>query len=556
METESGDIEKSAERNTEDRLRAMSNMGENRMMDWLLRRHGWADVLILLVAALLRLWALDLKPAHFDEGVNGYFVDQITRDGFYQYDPTNFHGPLHFYILFVMQTLFGRSIEVLRLPLALAGVACVGLLLFGFRRHFSATACRFAAAAMAVSPGFVFYSRYAIHETWLVLFLILITLGIGGLWRDGAKRHLWTIGIGLAGAVMMKETWIIHVIALVLAGLTLNGLELFSKSAPRPWAAPEWTMDDVMIVAAICLAVVLFFFTGGLLDPSGVFGFIEAFAKWTRTGMGKTGHEKSPLYWWELLSMYEWPVLVGVVASLLVVLPNTDRFLRWVAIAGGGALAAYSIIAYKTPWCLIAWVWPFCLVFGVAVERLMQRLDRGVIGGLAAVLLLFSFWQSRTLNFVRFADEDEPYVYVQTTNDINKLLDPLRWQLARDPMTLFNPGHILQPENHPMLWLFGDRPAVSFDDQNGDPEVMDADWLLVDESITERVEERLTKHYFRTPVQIRGMSEFHSVLYLNEAAFGDFFPGREPEFRAEMESIELDFQGGKLPTKPDGKENP
>src|SRR4030095_15721590 len=165
METESGDIEKSAERNMDGRPGAMSNMGKSPRLEWLLQKHGWIDLLILLIAAVLRLWALDLKPAHFDEGVNGYLVDQITKNGVYHYDPTNFHGPLHFYILFAMQTLFGRGLWVLRLPLALAGVACVGLLLFGFRRHFSATACRFAALAMAVSPGFVFYARYAIHET-------------------------------------------------------------------------------------------------------------------------------------------------------------------------------------------------------------------------------------------------------------------------------------------------------------------------------------------------------------------------------------------------------
>jgi uncharacterized protein (TIGR03663 family) len=528
---------------------AMSNMGKSPRLEWLLQKRGWIDLLILLIAVVLRLWALDLKPAHFDEGVNGYLVDQITRNGVYQYDPTNFHGPLHFYILFAMQTLFGRGLWVLRLPLALAGGACVGLLLFGFRRHFSATACRFAAFAMAVSPGFVFYARYAIHETWLVFFLMLATLGVGGLWRDGAKRHLWVIGVGLAGAMMIKETWIIHVIAMVLAALTLRGLEFVAKSAPGPWAAPRWTIDDAAQVAAICLAVVVFFFSGCLLYPAGLGGFIEAFAQWTRTGLSKTGHEKPMSYWWQLMGIYEWPVLLGVAASLFVARPNTDRFLRWLAIFAGGTFAAYSIIAYKTPWCLIAWAWPYFLIFGAAVDWMMQRLDRGVVAALSAVLLLISLGECRTLNFKRYADENEPYVYVQTTTDINLLLDPLRWQLARDPTSILNSGHIIQPEQHPMLWLFGDRPNVTSDDQYGDPEEMDADWLLVDDSAADRVEKRLSRHYFRTPVQIRGMSDFHSILYLSEDAFGEFFTGREPELRPEEETLRLDLEGGKLPAK-------
>jgi uncharacterized protein (TIGR03663 family) len=503
----------------------------------------------------LRFWALDLKPAHFDEGVNGYFADEITKNGFYHYDPTNFHGPLHFYILFVMQTFFGREVAVLRAPLALAGVGCVALLLFAFRRHFSVTTCRIAALAMAVSPGFVFYSRYAIHETWLVLFLMLITLGIGGLWRDGKLRNLWVLGAGLSGAMMMKETWLIHVVAMALAVPTLWILERIFESAPRPWATPRWTVDDAARLSAICLAVVLFFFSGCLIDPSGLAGFVEAFVQWTRTGMGEvTGHEKSPIYWGELLVRYEWPVLFGLAGSVFVAFPRTDRFLRWLAIAAVGALMAYTIVKYKTPWCFIAWAWPFFLVFGAGVDRLMQRVDRGVVGGLTVVLLLISLGQCRTLNFERYADENEPYVYVQTTNDIKLLLDPLRWQVARNPQSLFNAGHVIQPEHHPLLWLLGDRPNVSWDDEYGDPEVMDADWLLVDATVTDRIEEKLSHHYFRTPVQIRGMAPDQSVLYLSEEVFRDFFPGREAELRPEERSIHLDLQGGKLPEKKVEKE--
>src|SRR5271170_2547157 len=114
------------------------------------RRHCLAAIILVLAFALRLVW-LDLKPAHFDEGVNGWFVDKITHEGFYHYDPTNFHGPLHFYALFVAQTLFGRSIWVLRMPIVLLSTACVGLVL-AFRRYFGESVCQLAALAMAVSP--------------------------------------------------------------------------------------------------------------------------------------------------------------------------------------------------------------------------------------------------------------------------------------------------------------------------------------------------------------------------------------------------------------------
>ena len=113
---------------------------------------------IILLATLLRLWALDLKPAHFDEGINGWFVDQMKASGFYHYDPENYHGPLYFYVLFVFLSLLGRNLWALRLPAVLASIASVWMAL-RFDRFFGSTAARLGALALAVSPAAVFYGR-------------------------------------------------------------------------------------------------------------------------------------------------------------------------------------------------------------------------------------------------------------------------------------------------------------------------------------------------------------------------------------------------------------
>src|ERR1041385_3805062 len=117
------------------------------MVKAMISRNLWISAAILALAFVLRVAWLDLKPAHFDEGVNGWFVDQMTHQGFYHYDPTNFHGPFHFYVLFLAQTLFGRSIGVLRMPIVLVSTACVGLVL-AFRRYIDERACQIAALAM------------------------------------------------------------------------------------------------------------------------------------------------------------------------------------------------------------------------------------------------------------------------------------------------------------------------------------------------------------------------------------------------------------------------
>ena len=131
------------------------------MTGWL-KQLSWIDIGILVIAAGLRITFLDIKPAHFDEGVNGWFADQMERTGYFRYDPTNYHGPLHFYFLFLSQTLFGRNLWALRLPAILPSLLAVWVAL-RFREHFGAATARIAALAMAVSPAYVFYGRYSIH---------------------------------------------------------------------------------------------------------------------------------------------------------------------------------------------------------------------------------------------------------------------------------------------------------------------------------------------------------------------------------------------------------
>src|ERR1041384_7711601 len=176
----------------------------------------WVPWLILGLAAFLRFFLLGIKPPHFDEGINGWFVDQVMKNGFYRYDPTNYHGPLHFYVLLLFESLFGRNVWALRLPVVLVSIACVWVAL-KFEPLVGRNVSRIAALAMAVSPGFVFYGRYAIHEVWLQFFSTMFILGMLGLWKSGRVNYLWYAGMGIAGMVLTKETYAIHFACAVIA---------------------------------------------------------------------------------------------------------------------------------------------------------------------------------------------------------------------------------------------------------------------------------------------------------------------------------------------------
>jgi len=580
-------------------------------------RIDWIFWGIIALGAFLRFLLLSMKPPHFDEGINGWFVDQMMHNGFYRYDPTNYHGPLHFYILFLAQSLFGRHIWALRLPVVLASIGSLFVTL-RFEPLVGKTISRVAALAMAISPAFVFYGRYSIHEVWLLLFSMLFILGLLGLWRFGTRGYLWCVGVGTAGMILTKETYIIHIgCALIAAGV----LWVSHNLTPLPdlkRARQQWDMVDLAIVAGTGIFFIIFFYSGTFLNWPGLKGLYQTFATWYQTGSKGNGHEKPWPYWLELTLRYEWPVLIGLVLCLACQFFKSF-VVRYLAIYGVGVFAAYSIIHYKTPWIIISVVWPLLFVFaagatarkiprrafyvvGMAVvgfvlgaafsyfvqtnampatvswanylraavemscaassvspvagdvgERLYtcalvgallgggfglmvgqsSRISEGVMRaiqrGAAGVALLMSLGMAIFLNYFHCSTDTEPYVYVQTYNDIDRLMKPLMRLVRSNPVNYRMVGHFIRTSTYPFPWLLGDFTSVGYYEHNNFPPKYDADFLVVQQDRIAEVEKKLHESYFTAPMTIRPYQD-PSRIYLNAKTFQYIFPGRKPDF--------------------------
>ncbi len=133
--------------------------------------------LITAVAAFLRFFELGLKPFHHDEGVNGFFLMSLFKDGMYRYDPANYHGPTLYYISLVFSKLFGLNTISVRASVAIFGVFTV-ILAFFLRSFIGKIGALSAALFIALSPGMVFISRYFIHEIFFVFLALAFVLSI------------------------------------------------------------------------------------------------------------------------------------------------------------------------------------------------------------------------------------------------------------------------------------------------------------------------------------------------------------------------------------------
>jgi uncharacterized protein (TIGR03663 family) len=539
----------------------------------------WTPWLVVGLAAFLRFFLLGMKPPHFDEGINGWFVDQLVKNGYYKYDPTNYHGPLHFYVLLLSQTLFGRNLIALRLPVVLVSIGCVWLTL-KFEPFVGRIVSRLAAMAMAVSPGFVFYGRYSIHEVWILFFTMLFFFGLFGLWKFGTAKYLWCAGMGLTGMILSKETYILHVACAIIAVPVCALSNYLSEIEDRRPAKQTWNYLDLAVVLGTGIALIVAFYSGFFFHWSGVKGLYQAYLPWFRTGSEGHGHEKSWYYWLALFSHYELPILAGLLACLFALQFKTLS-LRYLAIYGVGALMAYTIVKYKTPWCIISIIWPFLFTFGAMVTIAPLRFKgvtyrwfglvlvgllgytvfyavtndwpatwdhmwpywvtigtglllavltiRGMTEIIVALLIVWSFGHCVWLNCFRCTTDTEPYVYVQTYNDIYEFTDPLLKLAHADPRAYQLVGHIIRASPYPLPWILGDFGRVGYYEKDNVPEQLDADFLLVEQDKIATVESKLHGSYYTVPVTIRPYQD-PSKAYFSAKIFKGFFPGKWPNF--------------------------
>ncbi len=108
--------------------------------------------------------------------------------------------------------------------------------MFRFERFLGRRACAWAALAMTLSPGVLYYQRDAIHETWLVFFLVLGFWGLSGCGRRARNATSGPWAWRWPGMILTKETYLIHLGCLALAVPCLLLAESLQPSAGRSCA--------------------------------------------------------------------------------------------------------------------------------------------------------------------------------------------------------------------------------------------------------------------------------------------------------------------------------
>ncbi len=458
------------------------------------RASALALLLLAIVGALfLRTPQLGNRPLHNDEAVNATKLAALWEKGDYRYDPHEYHGPaLHYFSLPVLwlgsaKDASDLSDAQLRVVTVVFGVGII-LLLVLMRDALGRGASIWAALFLAVSPAFVFYSRYFIHEMLLVFFTLL-TLVTG--WRYvQTPKTSWAVltgaGVGLMFAT--KETFVLTLAALFFALLATRIWNHWrAQRSSQPAAAipkAKWTPPwRHMGAAAVAGGVVwLLFFTSFFTNAAGPLDSFKTYLPWLSRAGGDSPHIHPWYFYFERLLWFHpaksppWTeavilllALVGVVAGFFgncarVIQPAFVRFLSFFTF---GLMGIYTVISYKTPWCALNFWLGAILLAGVGaavlIESFRDRLTRGLMAGLIGVGVLHLGLQSWLLTRDFPADVRNPYVYAQTSPHERELTARVKAIARIAPEGFETVIKVIAPESYwPLPWSLRDFKNVGW----------------------------------------------------------------------------------------------
>jgi len=346
-------------------------------------------LLAMLIGTGLRVGNLETRPMHTDEAVQAYRMGNLLEGNGFEYDPSDGHGPG--LLLFSLPVTLIRGATsyseldetTLRLTPAIFGIILIAVALL-FRNLIGNIGTVIAALLTAISPMHVFFSRYYIMELPMVLLLAVFVYCI---WKYFCQQKLrWMTCAGAIAALMhaTKETFVISIFALTAAALIIWLIEeITSRRAARLHIIPLIKHISIGVLLCLFLSATLYsvFFT----NPEAIPKSYSTYMNYLERAEG-SGHEKPFLYYaqllgWKKMELYTWSELliltlaaVGALSTFLRHdLPErTQVFLRLLAAYALFTLLIYSVIPYKTPWSILAFLHAAILLAGFGFSSLIK----------------------------------------------------------------------------------------------------------------------------------------------------------------------------------------
>ena len=274
-------------------------------------------------------------------------------------------------------------------------------------------------------------------------------------------------GVGLGLMFTTKETFVITLAAMVLAGIATAWWTMARRPGVQDLLA-LWNWKHAALALGAAFAVWLLLFSSFFTNFHGLLDSARTYLPWLKRAGGHSPHNHPWSFYLERLAWFhpaKGPVwseglilvlaAVGAVVSLAGKKSPLHRFLALYTII---LTALYSAISYKTPWCLLNFYLGMILLAGVGAAALVAfcraRSWRVVMITVLTALTLQLSWQAWRASFVYSADRRNPYVYAQTSPDLLNLVQRTEGIARVAPTKFETVVKIIAPESDywPMPW--------------------------------------------------------------------------------------------------------
>jgi uncharacterized protein (TIGR03663 family) len=540
-----------------------------------------AGLALVLGAGLgFRAPCLSLRPMHNDEGVNAVKFRHLYVNNNYKYDPNEFHGPALPYATLPAAWLQGGGSfndfnEAAFRSVTVAFGAGLILLLLLLAPDFGRAETMWAALFTAISPAMVFYSRYYIHEMLLVFFTAWTFICF---WRCAKSgRAAWAIagGIGLGLMWATKETFILAIVAMAFAVGTAVVWEAW-RSVARPQSSfhhEERKGHEVLkesfssvflralrvlrgekiftkhLLAALVVGAVTaaLFFSSFFTNAAGPLDAFRAYLPWFRRAGGSAEHAHAWTFYFQRLLWFHvaggpfWSegfIVALAVAGVVAAMRGPSLLLRLIAFYTFWLTVIYTLLSYKTPWCLLGFYHGMILLAGAGAMLLWRACrapwSRPVAALVLAAGVIHLGWQSWRGNFgfdskgVPYcASAKNPYVYAQTLPDALRLVSTVEGIALANPEGYGTVMEVMARESYwPLPWYLRRFKNVGYWDKI--PDQPPAPIMIVSANLRANFDEQPGKtHLMAGYFELR--PEDFLELYVNTNLWAAYIKTLPPE---------------------------
>ena len=475
-------------------------------------------VLVTMSAFFVRLPGLENRPMHGDEANQAYKTGILIEDGTYTYDPHDHHGPTLYYLGMIASRIsgnhtFAETTETdFRIIPVLFGTGLIALLLI-LRPAIPPLALVSTAVLIAISPAFVFYSRYYIQEILLVFFTLLaIGLGYRYLRSPSLPRAL-TLGIAFSLMHATKETAIIAYFAMTVGLVAV----FLSNRKSEDLARIKFSLKPAHLAAAVlaALTINILLYSAFFTHPRGPLDSILTYGNYFKRAGGAGLHDK-PWYYYLQLLVYTnkgpgywfseaFPVLLGFIGITITLVKTRAHtvhpLLLFIAVFTLTLTLIYSLIPYKTPWTVLSLYFGLLVMAGFAIHTIATALKPRPLKVVFALICLGAIYhlsyQTRLTSTTLAADVRNPYVYAHTSSAHLQLIDRIYGIQAIHPDPDSMRIYIIQPDADywPLPWYLRNVQQVGFFGTIPDPP--DADIIIAAPVTRSALAEKLTSDYHK-----------------------------------------------------------